>query len=185
MLGERPTIADISLFAYLYYPADEFGFDIAGQHKNIGAWLDRIKALPGWKHPYDLMPGYPLPNSLLNTPSSCRMSDAGVSMHADSARRQPAVDHELGAGDETRFVRQQIDAHFGDFGRRAEPAERNVARELARALSGTSVCARMSSTIGPSRKAGWTELQRTCGWKRAPCSATDLLSSRTPPLEAL
>ena len=22
--------------------------------------LDRIKALPGWKHPYELMPGYPL-----------------------------------------------------------------------------------------------------------------------------
>jgi glutathione S-transferase len=58
-LGERPTIADISLCAYLYYPAEEFGFDIAGQHKNIAAWLDRIKALPGWKHPYELMPGYP------------------------------------------------------------------------------------------------------------------------------
>ncbi|MGE0036845.1 MAG: glutathione S-transferase family protein [Xanthobacteraceae bacterium] len=61
MLGDRPTIADLSLVAYMYYPADEFGFDIAAQYKNIGAWLDRIKALPGWKHPYDLMPGYPLP----------------------------------------------------------------------------------------------------------------------------
>ncbi len=60
MLGARPTIADISLCAYLYYPADEFGFDIAGTHKNIGTWLDRIKALPGWGHPYDLMPGHPL-----------------------------------------------------------------------------------------------------------------------------
>ena len=59
MLGTRPTIADISLCAYLYYPADEFGFDIAGTHKNIGTWLNRIKALPGWGHPYDLMPGYP------------------------------------------------------------------------------------------------------------------------------
>ena len=39
---------------------------------NCGVWvtrnrvelptLDRIKALPGWKHPYDLMPGYPLPD---------------------------------------------------------------------------------------------------------------------------
>ena len=47
--------------AYLYYPAEEFGFDIAGTHKNIAAWLDRIKALPGWKHPYELMPGHPLP----------------------------------------------------------------------------------------------------------------------------
>ena len=60
MLGVRPTIADLSLCAYLYYPAEEWGFDIAGTHKNIGAWLERIKALPGWKHPYDLMPGHPL-----------------------------------------------------------------------------------------------------------------------------
>jgi len=22
--------------------------------------MDRMKALPGWKHPYDLMPGHPL-----------------------------------------------------------------------------------------------------------------------------
>jgi len=60
MLGNEPTIADLSLVAYLYYPAEEFGFDIAAQHKNIGAWLNRIRALPGWAHPYDLMPGYPL-----------------------------------------------------------------------------------------------------------------------------
>ena len=44
---------------YLYYPAEEFGFDIAKDHPAIGAWLERMKALPGWKHPYDLMPGYP------------------------------------------------------------------------------------------------------------------------------
>jgi glutathione S-transferase len=61
ILGGRPTIADISLVAYLYYPPEEFGFDIAADHKNIGAWLGRVKALPGWKHPYDLMPGHPLP----------------------------------------------------------------------------------------------------------------------------
>ncbi|MEA3022549.1 MAG: glutathione S-transferase [Alphaproteobacteria bacterium] len=60
MLGERPTIADISMVAYLYYPADEFGFDIAGAHPSIAKWLDRIKALPGWKHPYELMPGHPM-----------------------------------------------------------------------------------------------------------------------------
>ena len=60
VLGERPTIADISLCAYLYYPAEEFGFDIRALHPNISAWLDRIKALPRWVHPYELMPGYPL-----------------------------------------------------------------------------------------------------------------------------
>jgi glutathione S-transferase len=59
MLGERPTIADISLCGYLYYPAEEFGFDIAAEHENIGAWLGRMKELPGWKHPYELMPGHP------------------------------------------------------------------------------------------------------------------------------
>ena len=61
VLGAEPTIADLSLVGYLYYPPEEFGFDIAAEHKNIGRWLGRIKALPGWAHPYDLMPGYPLP----------------------------------------------------------------------------------------------------------------------------
>ena len=60
LLGERPAIADISLTAYLYYPADEFGFDIVKDHPAIARWLDRMKTLPGWKHPYELMPGYPL-----------------------------------------------------------------------------------------------------------------------------
>jgi glutathione S-transferase len=59
LLGDRPTIADVSMAGYLYYPAEEFGFDIAKDHPAIGAWLERIKALPGWGHPYDLMPGYP------------------------------------------------------------------------------------------------------------------------------
>jgi len=60
LTGERPTIADISLAGYLYYPAEEFGFDVQKEHPAIGAWCERIKALPGWKHPYELMPGYPL-----------------------------------------------------------------------------------------------------------------------------
>jgi glutathione S-transferase len=60
ILGAHPTIADLSLVAYLYYPPEEFGFDVAVTHGNIASWLGRIKALPGWKHPYELMPGYPL-----------------------------------------------------------------------------------------------------------------------------
>jgi glutathione S-transferase len=59
LVGERPTIADVSLTAYLYYPAEEFGFDIAKDHPAIAAWLARMSALPGWAHPYDIMPGYP------------------------------------------------------------------------------------------------------------------------------
>jgi len=61
LIGDRPTIADVSLAGYLYYPVEEFGFDIGQDNPAIAAWRERIKALPGWKHPYDLMPGYPLP----------------------------------------------------------------------------------------------------------------------------
>ena len=60
ILGDRPTIADFSMVAYFYYPPDEFGFDIAKDYPAIGAFMERIKALPGWKHPYELMPGHPL-----------------------------------------------------------------------------------------------------------------------------
>jgi glutathione S-transferase len=59
LVSDKPTIADISMTGYLYYPAEEFGFDIAKEHPAIAAWLGRVQALPGWKHPYDLMPGYP------------------------------------------------------------------------------------------------------------------------------
>lgn len=59
LVSDKPTIADISMTGYLYYPAEEFGFDIAKEHPALAAWLARMQALPGWKHPYDLMPGYP------------------------------------------------------------------------------------------------------------------------------
>ena len=54
MLGERPTIADVSMVGYLYY-SEETGIDRAAT-PNIEAWAKRVAALPGWKHPYDLMP---------------------------------------------------------------------------------------------------------------------------------
>lgn len=58
MVGEQPTIADLSCCGYLFYP-EPFGFEQA-RHPHIAAWLARISALPGWKHPYDLMPGNPM-----------------------------------------------------------------------------------------------------------------------------
>jgi glutathione S-transferase len=57
-VGNQPTIADISLCGYLYWP-EEFGVSWS-EYPRIGAWLDRIRALPGWVYPYDLMPGHPL-----------------------------------------------------------------------------------------------------------------------------
>jgi glutathione S-transferase len=59
MLGTRPTIADISMSGYVFYDG-EFGIDIA-EFPALAAWRERVRALPGWKHPYDLMPAAPLP----------------------------------------------------------------------------------------------------------------------------
>ncbi len=57
MVGDGPTLADFACCAYLYYP-EPFGF-AREDYPNIGQWLDRIAALPGWQHPYDMMPGNP------------------------------------------------------------------------------------------------------------------------------
>jgi glutathione S-transferase len=53
-----PTIADFSCCSYLFYP-EPFGF-VRADWPNIDAWLRRIETLPGWKHPYDMMPGSPM-----------------------------------------------------------------------------------------------------------------------------
>lgn len=57
MVGDAPTLADLACCGYLYYP-EPFGFSREA-FPAIAAWLDRIAALPGWKHPYELMPGNP------------------------------------------------------------------------------------------------------------------------------
>lgn len=54
----KPTIADLSICGYLYWP-DEIGVDWR-TYPNIEGWLERIKSLSGWRHPYDLMPGHKL-----------------------------------------------------------------------------------------------------------------------------
>lgn len=59
-VADRPTIADLSMAGYMYY-GDELGIDIDGEFPGVARWRDRIADLPGWQHPYDLMPGHPLP----------------------------------------------------------------------------------------------------------------------------
>ena len=54
IIGKRATIADISMAGYLFY-GEELTVPLEA-HVNLMKWLDRIRALPGWKHPYDLMP---------------------------------------------------------------------------------------------------------------------------------
>jgi len=57
IVGNGLTNADVSCSGYLYYP-EPFGFD-REEWPNIDAWMTRLSDLPGWKHPYDLMPGSP------------------------------------------------------------------------------------------------------------------------------
>jgi glutathione S-transferase len=54
VLGKRVTIADFSLCGYLYY-GEELPFDL-NAFANVQNWLDNLRNLKGWKHPYELMP---------------------------------------------------------------------------------------------------------------------------------
>jgi glutathione S-transferase len=58
--ARRLTIADLSLCGYLFFD-DEIGVDWRASHPAIAAWLERIRSRSGWRHPYALMPGHPLP----------------------------------------------------------------------------------------------------------------------------
>jgi glutathione S-transferase len=57
VVGERPTIADLSMVGYLFFPKEESGYDFATSYPAVHAWLGRVAALPGWRAPYDLLPG--------------------------------------------------------------------------------------------------------------------------------
>ncbi len=57
IVGSAVTNADLSCCGYLFYP-EPFGFSRA-DWPNIDAWLTRLSEQPGWKAPYDLMPGSP------------------------------------------------------------------------------------------------------------------------------
>lgn len=52
--ADRPTIADVSLCGYLFWP-QQIDADWEA-HPHIKAWLERIRALPGWKMPEALTP---------------------------------------------------------------------------------------------------------------------------------
>ena len=50
--GEAPSVADFSLCGYLVH-AGEAKVDVPATIVN--AWLDRLRALPAWRHPYDML----------------------------------------------------------------------------------------------------------------------------------
>lgn len=57
IVGKSATIADLSIAGYVFYPAEETGFDFPATYPNIARWMERVSKLPGWKPPYDLLPG--------------------------------------------------------------------------------------------------------------------------------
>src|SRR6056297_2704893 len=59
---EWMTTADLSCAGYLFYDG-EYPFDIPTDYPAIERWRARLRAEPGWAHPYDLMPGHPLPGA--------------------------------------------------------------------------------------------------------------------------
>jgi glutathione S-transferase len=50
LVGERPTIADLSVFAYTHV-CEDAGFEL-GRYPAVGRWLARVQALPGFVDPY-------------------------------------------------------------------------------------------------------------------------------------
>ncbi len=54
LVGDRASIADLSLCGYMFY-GEEIPVPLA-PYPHVLAWLERIRTLPGWKPPYDLMP---------------------------------------------------------------------------------------------------------------------------------
>jgi glutathione S-transferase len=61
IVGDAPTIADISMSAYLHYPPEESGYVFSQSHPNIAAWLARVRAIEGWADPYEVLPGERIP----------------------------------------------------------------------------------------------------------------------------
>ena len=54
VVGDAPTVADLSLVGYLHYPEDK-GL-ARGDWPAIDAWCDRVAALPFWAPPYEVIP---------------------------------------------------------------------------------------------------------------------------------
>jgi glutathione S-transferase len=59
IVGDKLTIADLSACGYLFFD-DELAVDW-NRYPGVRDWLARIREEPRWKHPYELLPGHPIP----------------------------------------------------------------------------------------------------------------------------
>ena len=57
MAGDEPTIADLSLCGYVFYPEEESGLQLMSRYPHIAEWRERIRSLPGWGDAYEILPG--------------------------------------------------------------------------------------------------------------------------------
>ena len=57
LVGSGPTIADFSLSGYVFYPENESGLELKSRFPSFGAWVERLKRVPGWGDPYHVLPG--------------------------------------------------------------------------------------------------------------------------------
>jgi glutathione S-transferase len=53
LLGSTISVADIACCGYLFWP-EQTGLDYA-EWKHVSSWLDRVRTVEGWAHPYSLM----------------------------------------------------------------------------------------------------------------------------------
>jgi glutathione S-transferase len=67
LLGDRYTVADVSLYAYAHVAGDA-GIE-ATAHPSVGAWLDRVERTPGFV------------NDLEPYPPNARLGAGGASVH--------------------------------------------------------------------------------------------------------
>ena len=51
ILDDAPSVADFALCGYMFWPEQA----AVSFPEHVEKWLDRIRALPGWQHPYDLL----------------------------------------------------------------------------------------------------------------------------------
>jgi len=61
VVGDRLTIADLSLGGYVFWP-EEIGVDW-DRYPHLRDWINRLRDEPRWVHPYALMPGHPRPET--------------------------------------------------------------------------------------------------------------------------
>lgn len=55
IVGNRLTIADLSMAGYVFYPKEELGLDIESMYPQVWRWMGRVSETQGWKAPYELL----------------------------------------------------------------------------------------------------------------------------------